>query len=155
MSYYHLVMNEKDLHTIGGLARAAGVPTSTVRYYERRGLLSPKARSRGNYRLYGPSALERIHFVRSAQAAGFTLSDIALLLRFRDGDPAPCLKVQSLITNRLARVAKEVAELNAVDAMLRRWLRACRRSERSGKCAVLDGLADSGGTCGEKPEEGA
>ena len=46
-------------YTIGQLAKTAGVPTSTVRYYERRGLLTSEARSRGNYRLYGPAALER------------------------------------------------------------------------------------------------
>lgn len=86
-------MSVEAKYTIGGLARGAGVPTSTVRYYERHGLLTSEARSRGNYRLYGPAALERLRFVRSAQAAGFTLSDITLLLRFRDGDPAPCQDV--------------------------------------------------------------
>lgn len=138
-------------HTIGGLARAVGVPTSTVRYYERRGLVRSEARSRGNYRLYGPSALERLRFVRSAQAAGFTLSDIELLLRYRDGDPAPCREVQGLITKRLTRVVEQIKQLRGVETMLQRWLGACRRSERTGKCGVLDGLARANETCREKP----
>lgn len=126
-------------YTIGGLARAAGVPTSTVRYYERRGLLTSDGRSRGNYRLYGPAALERLRFVRSAQAAGFTLSDTTLLLRFRDGDPAPCQEVQDLITKRLARVAEQIGQLKGVETMLQRWLRVCRRSERPANAACWRG----------------
>ena len=138
-------------YTIGGLARAAGVPTSTVRYYERRGLLRSETRSRGNYRLYGLGALERLRFVRSAQAAGFTLSDITLLLRFRDGDPAPCRQVQDLITKRLARVAEQIEQFKGVETMLQRWLGVCRRSERTGKCGVLDGLAAENHACCENP----
>ena len=142
-------MSVDEKYTIGGLARVAGVPTSTVRYYERRGLLKSEARSRGNYRLYGTTALERLRFVRSAQAAGFTLSDITLLLKFRDGDPAPCREVQGLITKRLARVATEIDELQGVQTMLQRWLGVCRRSERTGKCGVLAGLAEANQGCCE------
>ncbi|RJP33583.1 MAG: heavy metal-responsive transcriptional regulator [Phycisphaerales bacterium] len=137
-------------YTIGGLAKAAGVPTSTVRYYERRGLLRPQARSDGNYRLYSREALARLRFVRSAQTAGFTLSDITLLLRFRDGEAAPCRQVQDLIRARAARVAAQMQQLQEVEGMLRRWLAACRRSERTGKCAVLEGLAAVNPGCCEK-----
>lgn len=135
--------------TIGRLAKAAGVPTSTVRYYERRRLLQPSSRSDGNYRLYDDHALAKLRFVRSAQAAGFTLADVAVLLRFRDGDPAPCRKVQELTKTRLARVGEQIEQLRAVDAMLRRWLDACRRTVRSGRCVLLDGLAD----CCVSPEK--
>lgn len=127
-------------HTIGQLARQADVPTSTVRYYERRGLLTPDARSASNYRLYSDEALDRLRFVRSAQAAGFTLSDITALLRFRDDTTAPCQQVQSLIADRLDRVTEQLAYLSHVQTTLRRWHRACCRSERAGLCAVLDGL---------------
>lgn len=140
-------------YTIGGLAKAAAVPTSTVRYYERRGLLRPEARSAGNYRLYGPETLERLRFVRSAQTAGFTLSDITVLLRFRDGDAAPCRDVQDLIKARAARVAEQLEQLQGVEGMLRQWLAACRRSERTGKCAVLEGLAAVNQGCCEEPEK--
>ena len=50
-------------YTIGKLAEAAGVPVSTVRYYEREGLLRPEERSEGNYRLYGPASLSRLQFI--------------------------------------------------------------------------------------------
>lgn len=127
-------------YTISSIAKTAGVPTSTVRFYERRGLLKPDSRSDGNYRLYDEPSLQRLQFVRTAQAAGFTLSDIALLLRFRDGDPAPCRKVEELTEARLARVADQIEQLRTVDEMLRRWFRVCRQTGRSGRCVLLDGL---------------
>jgi len=63
-------------YTIGALARAAEVPTTTVRYYERTGLLPPEGRSGGNYRSYSVRSLERLRFIRAAQANGFTLDDV-------------------------------------------------------------------------------
>lgn len=130
-----------ERYTIGQLAREAGVPTSTVRYYERRRLLRPDTRSDGNYRLYGEHAVERLRFVRSAQAAGFTLTDITTLLRFREGDASPCREVQELIETRLERVREELNHLNEVEMLLRRWLRVCQAAERSGRCGVLEGLS--------------
>ena len=127
--------------TIGALAKQAGVPTSTVRYYERRGLLRPEGRSEGNYRIYGEEALDRLRFVRSAQAAGFTLSNISALLQFRDGDTAPCKEVQDLITVRLAQVVEQIDHLKLVERMLGKWRTVCREAERSGRCGVLEGLA--------------
>lgn len=141
----------KATYTIGSLAKAARIPTSTVRYYERRGLLEPQSRSHANYRVYDEQAVRRLHFVRSAQAAGFTLSDIAVLLRFRDGDAAPCRKVQDLITTRLKVVARQIEQLRGVDGMLHGWLRVCRRTEKSGRCGLLEGLADSANSCCQLP----
>ncbi len=126
--------------TIGALAKQAGVPTSTVRYYERRGLLRPDGRSEGNYRVYGEEALDRLQFLRSAQAAGFTLSDISALLQFRDGDTAPCKEVQDLITVRLAQVVEQIDHLKLVERMLGTWRTVCREAERSGRCGVLERL---------------
>jgi len=77
---------------ISQLAVGANVPTSTVRYYERRRLLEPTTRSSGNNRMYDCETLERLLFIRSAQHAGFTLSDSSSLLEFRDGDGVGHLK---------------------------------------------------------------
>ncbi len=127
-------------YTIGQLARAAGVPTSTVRYYERSRLLHPDGRTDGNYRVYGPTALERLRFIRAAQAIGLTLEDIATLLDFRDGRTAPCREVQTLIEERLSEMEKRLEQLRHVEAVLRSSLRMCRRTERSGRCQVIEKL---------------
>ncbi len=124
--------------TIGQLARAAGVATSTVRYYEREGLLRPSRRSAANYRLYSPEDLEQLRFIRAAQATGFTLGDVKALLR-----PAPCGRVQELIENRLEEVSRRMAELRHVKRVLESSLRSCRAHAPSGRCKVVEDLASS------------
>lgn len=136
-------------YTIGQLAKSADAPTSTVRYYERRGLLTPEARSPGNYRLYSQDSLDRLRFVRSAQSAGFTLSDIAALLRFRDGAAAPCAEVRSLIDDRLEQVAEQLQHLKRVDQLLKQWRQVCCDAEKLGHCGVLKGLSNP---CDQTPQ---
>jgi MerR family mercuric resistance operon transcriptional regulator len=122
--------------SIGELAKAAGVPTSTVRYYERADLLRPRERSAANYRLYSNEDLHRLRFIRAAQATGFTLDDIAQLLR-----PAPCGKVQSLIEERLDHVAARIKELRHVQRVLKSSLALCHAHEKTGRCGVIDSIS--------------
>ncbi len=138
-----------DAYTIGELARAAGVPTTTVRFYERQDLLIPDTRTTSNYRLYGPAALERLRFIRSAQAAGFTLGDIRALLDFKDGATPPCREVQTLIESRLKHVAEQLEHLQHVQGVLGKWLAVCRKAERSGRCRVIEGLVTGEDGCPE------
>ena len=130
--------------TIGQVAKAAGVASSTVRYYERRGLLRATDRSAGNYRLYDESSLDRLIFVRSAQEAGFTLSDIEVLLDLRDHRRGPCQEVQGLILHRLEQVVEQSKRLREIEAMLVGWLGVCKDAEQTGRCAVIAGLDGEG-----------
>ena len=129
-------------HTIGRLAREAGVPTSTVRYYERIGLLHANGRTGGNYRFYSATALERLRFIRAAQASGFTLDDVTALLNLRDGESAPCQEVQSLIEERLSDMAQRLKDLQHVQRVLKSSLKLCREVEDSGYCQVIDDLTE-------------
>ena len=129
-----------ESYTIGELARRAEVPTSTVRYYERAGLLRPAGRTASNYRFYGEDAFERLRFIRTAQAAGFTLGDITSLLELRDGTAAPCREVQVLIEARLDDVAKQLEDLQHVQEDLQTSLHICRQAEAKGRCEVIENL---------------
>ena len=127
-------------YTIGPLARAAGVPTSTVRYYERIGLLQPVGRTAGNYRLYGEEALEQLRFIRAAQATGFAFEDIIHLLNFRSDDTAGCRDVQILIEDCLSDLEKRMADLRHVQRVLKATLERCRKTEWQGRCQVIERL---------------
>lgn len=122
--------------TIGELAEAAGVPTSTVRYYERAKLLKPSTRSPSNYRLYSTADLDRLRFIRAAQATGFALDDVTKLLR-----PAPCGSVQRLIEDRLEGVGERMKELRHVQKVLRAALAECQGHANTGRCKVVDDLS--------------
>lgn len=129
-----------QLMTIGQVAQATGVTTPTLRYYEEEGILSPTTRSRAGYRLYDPQAVERLQFIRAAQAVGFTLDDIRKLSELdRDTRKTCQAEVQRLLQQRLAEVEDKMKDLKRVHAALRRALDRCRRS--SGECAVLSELS--------------
>lgn len=132
-------------YTVGRLAAAAGVPTTTVRYYERRGLLRPALRTgSGAYRAYGEQELERLRFIRSAQVSGFSLDDVATLLALRDSETQPSAEVQELIRTRLEEVAARLADLARVQSVLKSSLRVCRKHSGEGRCAVLQELSSKG-----------
>lgn len=126
----------ESLLRIGELARVAGVPTSTVRYYERKGILKPRGRSRSNYRLYAAADVQRLRFIRAAQATGFTLQNVTQLLR-----PAHCHRVQDLIEERLQTVSARLKELRHVQRVLQAALGECREHEQTGRCRVIDSLS--------------
>ncbi len=123
-------------YTIGQLSKAAGVPASTVRYYERTGLLRRPPRSASNYRLYGEQDVYRVRFIRAAQATGFTLDDVAELL-----EPSPCRKVQQRIEERLEEVSARMKELRHVRRVLKGALTTCQEHEPTGRCGVIDTLS--------------
>lgn len=88
--------------TIGALARAAGVNVETIRYYQRRGLLREPARPHGGIRRYKKADLDRVQFVKAAQRLGFSLREIAELLRLEDG--TQCEEASALAEHKLSDV---------------------------------------------------
>jgi DNA-binding transcriptional MerR regulator len=97
---------------IGEVARRAGVPAKTIRFWEDGGLLPPPGRTAAGYRDYDEAVLDRLGFIRHAQAAGLTLAAIGQVLDIRDGGQPPCTHVTDLIARRLAEVDARLAELN-------------------------------------------
>lgn len=124
------------LLTIGRIADTVGVATSALRYYEREGLLKPTCRSVSGYRLYDPGAVEQLRFIRAAQSVGFLLADIKALLAL--DERTSCKQVQGMIGERLADVARRIAELESVQQTLHQALARCRKSRRG--CPVLSDL---------------
>lgn len=133
--------------TIGQVARQAGVPVSTVRFYERRGLLRPDARTASNYRHYTRSTLERLRFIRAAQATGFSLKDIEELLALTASDGPPCDEVEAVTRKRLEEVRQRLRELRHVEKVLRRSLEACCSGEQTDLCTEIGRLAGKKTAC--------
>ena len=104
---------------IGELATRVDVTTKTLRFYEGQGLLPPPLRTPAGYRDYDEHAVGRVRFVRSAQAAGFTLREIAAVLAARDRGEAPCEHVQGLITRHLEDIDRRLGELRRARDELR------------------------------------
>ena len=127
-------------HTIGQLAKAVGVNVQTVRYYERLKLLTPSARKSSGYRLFGPSEVARLRFIKNAQALGFTLQEIGELLNLRVSSTARCGDVQRKAQSKLKQVEAKVRDLRALAKALRGLVRACQAGQPTDRCPILNSL---------------
>lgn len=96
---------------IGELAAAAGVSAKTVRYYEAEGLLPEPDRAPNGYRDYDGGDVDRVVFVRQAQAAGLTLRQIREVMAIREQGRPPCSHVADLVEARLAEVEQRLRML--------------------------------------------
>ena len=125
--------------TIAALAREGGVGVETVRYYQRRGLLDEPDRptgagAGGGIRRYGTDDARRLRFIRSAQAAGFTLEQIGELLALDATDDRA--RARQLAGERIAELDAKIEELERVRASLRRLAHECGLGAE-GPCPIL------------------
>jgi MerR family mercuric resistance operon transcriptional regulator len=123
--------------TISGLARSAGVGVETVRFYQRKGLLDdprPSESGRQGQKHYGEQDLRRLRFIRSAQAAGFTLAEIAELLSLDAGHDRS--RAREMATTRLAAIDQEIARLEAARQDLRKLAKECAKGD-AGPCPII------------------
>ena len=126
--------------TIGQLAKAVGVNVQTIRYYERRRLLSPTVRTPSGYRMYGDEAFQRLRFIQNAQALGFTLEEIAGLLNLRVDSAARCGDVQRRAQAKLAKVEAKLCDLEAMARVLKNLIRSCKAGQPTERCPILKSL---------------
>ena len=96
---------------IGELGQRAGVSTKTIRYYEGLGLLEEPDRTASGYRDYDDAAVERLRFVRDAQATGLTLSEISSVLELKGSGERSCAHTTALLERHLADLDAQIARL--------------------------------------------
>jgi DNA-binding transcriptional MerR regulator len=113
---------------VGQVAQETGLSIDTIRFYEKQGLLKQSARTEGGFRLFGPSEIEALKFVRKAQELGFSLNEIRELLILRADHVPACSHVEELLKHKLAGVEQKIEELRQLEHSLKAALRKCKRS---------------------------
>jgi len=136
---------EKEFLLSGELASLAGVSADTLRHYERKGVLARPRRAGNGYREYPAAALQRVRLVRRALAVGFTLDELANILRVRDGGGAPCHEVRALAAAKLSEVETQLTDLIAFRDELRTtikdWDTRLARKKSGARANLLEALA--------------
>jgi MerR family mercuric resistance operon transcriptional regulator len=120
--------------TIGKLAAAGGVGVETVRFYQRRGLLSEPERN-GGVRRYDEADLSRLRFIRAAQAGGFTLAEIAELLALDATEERE--RARELANKRIKEIDDKIAALKSARRSLRRLADDCAEGG-DGRCPIIE-----------------
>ncbi len=100
---------------IGTIARHAGVPIKTIRYYEDVGLLPKPPRTASGYRLYPQETVGRLRFIKKAQNLGLRLDQIKDILELADRGRCPCGHVQALLKKRLTELRQKIADLRVIE----------------------------------------
>lgn len=126
---------------IGLIAEQAGVNVETIRFYERKGLVSqPPRPTGGGVRQYLPETVARVRFIRQAQRLGFSLNEVEELLRLQASPSTDCADVRSRATEKLAQVNEKLRELGAIQRALETLIQRCPGEGAVQHCSILDAL---------------
>ncbi|MEP0912910.1 heavy metal-responsive transcriptional regulator [Leptolyngbya sp. GB1-A1] len=143
-----LVTTEKRLK-IGEVAETSQLPIKTIRYYEELGLLTPTvSRSGSNYRLFEPSVLQRLAFIRQSQALGLSLREIQDILQVHDAGQLPCDEVKQNLQRKVQQIHEQIASLELLRSQLTQLLNGWQEFPQSEVteetiCPNLDTVPDS------------
>ena len=126
----------------GQVADQLGVSVQTLHYYEREGLIPAAPRSEAGYRLFPPELIERLRFIRRAQALGLSLAEIKEMLVLVDIGESPCGRVQTALAEKLGEVDRRLEELTAFRNQLAELVKnvpMLREGERTRNvCAIVE-----------------
>lgn len=102
----------REMLKIGEVSKRSGVGIEALRFYERSGLLDRPARTYGGYRVYGEEVLERLEFIKRAQALGFSLDEIRQIIDDARKGESPCDEVREIVRRRMAELDERLRELH-------------------------------------------
>lgn len=130
-------------YRIGEAAKQTGCPASTIRYYEKIGLLRASVRGHNGYRYYDSTVIERLAFVHRARMLGFSIDATAQLLQLADHPDSPCDDVDRLVSNQLDDVRRRLRQLQTLESQLVRLQQACAGGHAIEHCGVLTALSSN------------
>ena len=133
-------MNHHFLKT-GELAVKAGVSKETIRFYEKKGLMTVPARTDGGYRQYSQKDVERLIFIRNAKELGFSLSEIKELLAIADGNIYKCRDVRRIAERKLDHISHQLKHLKRLKTTLVNLVAECQRVETIQHCPIIETLS--------------
>ncbi len=126
---------------IGELAKRAGCPVETVRYYEKEGMLAAPRRSHANYREYGPEHAARLAFILRCRSLDMSRPEIRTLLAAIERPDGDCAPVNALLDEHIGHVSGRIAELNQLKAELEAIHAHCSGKHPARACRIIETLA--------------
>ena len=126
---------------IGEAAARSGVSAKMVRHYESLGLLTQVARTESGYRQYGPAEVHTLRFIRRARELGFSMAEIADLLKLWQNRRRASADVKRIAQAHVADLDRRIAEMTSIRRTLETLMHGCQGDGRP-ECPILDELAD-------------
>jgi len=124
--------------TRGQLAKAAGVHTETIRFYEQRELIPEPSRSAAGYRQYSDEYIGRIRFIKRAQDLGFTLREILELLSLRLAPDSDRADVKRQVEEKISSIKLKITDLQRMRKALGELVSCCSGRGSTSECPILE-----------------
>jgi MerR family copper efflux transcriptional regulator len=125
---------------IGEAAKLSGVSAKMVRHYEALGLLPAVPRTEAGYRQYAEREVHTLRFIRHARDLGFSMAEIAELLKLWQNQRRSSANVKKIAQRHLADIDAKIAEMAAMRKTLQHLVHCCGGDDRP-DCPILDELA--------------
>ena len=125
--------------TIGKVAAAAAVNVETIRFYQRRGLLTEPPKSQGGFRYYDDATITRVRFVKRAQALGFSLEEVLGLLALEKSNA--CQETRDVAVRKLQLVDERITDLERIRSTLQMLVQQCETGPAAVSCPIIASLA--------------
>ena len=122
---------------IGQLAGKTDVHIETLRFYERKGLLTAGERTNKGYRLYDTDDVSRVRFIKEAQKLGFSLREVMELLELKLDRKSRCADVEKRARAKIDEIDFKIQSLQKIKAVLKNLANACKGSVPASECAIL------------------
>ena len=126
--------------TIGEASKASGVSAKMIRHYEQVGLLPGPTRSTAGYRLFTPTEVNTLQFIRHARDLGFSIAQISELLGLWQDRKRPSRQVKALAQAHIQELDQKARELLRMKATLEHLVHCCHGDERP-DCPILASLS--------------
>lgn len=127
-------------YKIGEVAQRAHVNKETIRYYERRDLITKPARRRSGYRIFTQQQIDEIRFIKRAQELGFTLREIKGMLALRVDENVSCVEVRTEAERKVQDVIRKIEDLEKIKKVLTDLIDSCRMNTQTEDCVILNAL---------------
>lgn len=126
--------------TIGRLAREANVGVETIRYYQKLALLPAPTLKIGAFSHYPVALVERVRFIKRSQALGFTLAEIASLLRLEDVHDKS--GIRDITNHHLQDIKMKIADLQHMQNTLSKLVSECEATVQEEPCPIITSLSN-------------
>lgn len=130
--------------TIGALAKATGLTTPTIRYYEEIGLLPAARRTGGGQRHYHPSDVDRLTFIKQYRDFGFSIERVRMLLDLSVSKERDCSETRDIAQAHLDEVLAKLRELKALELRLKGFVNRCNAACAGGPgtdCVIFQDIS--------------
>ncbi len=134
-----ITISRADGLTIGKLSKLTSVNIETIRYYERIKMLPLPPRTAGGRRVYDPTHLRILTFVRRSRELGFSLDEIRALIRLGGPGKASCRQVRDIAAHHLDDIRAKISDLRKMERLLAKTVAQCT-GNAAPACPVLEVL---------------